>query len=54
MPVVCVPAAASETVNPALRAKAPPEVIGTTTGTCVKALKRSGEMMSTGLLPCCS
>lgn len=54
IPVVRVPAPSRETANPATRAKLPPEVMGTTIGTCVTLLKASGDTTSTGRVPCCS
>ena len=42
-PVVCVPAPISETVKPAVRAKVPPLVIGSTTGVRVNRLNAVGE-----------
>jgi hypothetical protein len=54
MPVVLVPASASGTAKPAVRAKLPPLVIGRTTGTRVTRLKASGETIKTGRCPFCS
>jgi hypothetical protein len=42
-PVVLVPAPVRDTANPPVRAKFPPLVIGSTTGTLVARLKASGE-----------
>jgi hypothetical protein len=46
--------AESGTAKPAVRAKFPPLVIGTTTGTFVTRLNGSGETTSTGRRPFCS
>src|ERR1700680_4995504 len=53
-PVVLVPAPASGTAKPAVRAKFPPLVIGRTTGSFVIRLKASGDTISTGRRPFCS
>lgn len=53
-PVVFVPAPSRETVKPAVRAKSPPLVTGTTTGYRVNLLNDAGETISTGRFPLCS
>lgn len=53
-PVVFVPASSSETVKPAARAKFPPLVTGTTTGSRVSLLNDACDTMSTGRFPLCS
>ena len=54
IPVVLVPAPSSVTAKPAARAKFPPLVIGTTTGTFVTRLNASGDTTRTGRRPFCS
>ncbi|AGI10534.1 Plasmid stable inheritance protein K (plasmid) [Xanthomonas citri subsp. citri Aw12879] len=44
----------SDTVKPAVRAKLPPLVIGSTTGVFVRRLNALGDTISTGRVPCCS
>jgi len=53
-PVVFVPAPISDTAKPAVRAKLPPLVIGSTTGVFVRRLKDDGDTTRTGRVPCCS
>ena len=53
-PSVLVPASSSETVKPAVRAKFPPLVTGTTTGSRVSLLNDAFDTMSTGRFPLCS
>jgi hypothetical protein len=44
----------SATAKPVVRAKRPPVVIGSTTGTPVSRLNGSGETITTGRRPRCS
>src|SRR5882762_3350842 len=53
-PVVLVPAPASGTAKPAVRAKLPPLVIGRIMGSFVIRLKASGDAIRTGRRPFCS
>ena len=53
-PVVFIPAPISDTAKPAVRAKLPPLVIGSTIGVLVSRLKADGETTMTGRVPCCS
>ena len=48
------PRPASGTAKPAVRAKLPPVVIGSTTGVFVSRLNAAGETTKTGRVPCCS
>ena len=53
-PVVFVPALISDTAKPAVRAKLPALVIGSTTGVFVSRLKDARDTIRTGRVPCCS
>jgi hypothetical protein len=51
--VVRVPASSNETAKPAVRAKFPPRVIGSTTGVLVNRLNGAGEIINTAHLAAC-